>query len=381
MKFQHRQMIRNTLSGFLFLCFLANVAQAQEEAVPIILQNPSFEGIPAEGSKNAAFSLKGWNDCGAIGQTPPDIHPVAGGGQFGVVQTAADGRTFLGMVVRKDETWEAISQRLESPLLAGKCYEFSISLSRSQTYLSASAADENEKLEYTTPAKLRIWGGAGFCGRVELLAESALVTSYRWLEYNFRFEPKKTHNYIVLEAYFNTPTQFYYNGNILLDKASAIIPVPCTIEEPEVADLVEVPAEVEETPPPKPVILQELQREKLKVGQTIRIDQLYFAADSSAISPGSFEVLQEIYQFLSSNPEVVVEIGGHTNGIPSHEYCDRLSTERAKAVVDYLTEKGIPRNRLEYKGYGKRNPVDTNKTAVGRKKNQRVEIKILSFNG
>jgi outer membrane protein OmpA-like peptidoglycan-associated protein len=360
---------------FLFCFFTVNV-QAQDEAIPILLKNPSFEGTPVEGGKNMRFTLDGWNDCGAVGQTPPDIHPVPGGGQFGVTTKSADGQSYLGLVVRSDETWEIISQRLESPLLEGSCYEFTISLCRSEKYLSASAVDASQTLEYTTPAKLRIWGGAGSCNKAELLAESALITSYRWLEYNFRFEPKSSHNYIVLEAYFNTPTPFFYNGNVLLDKASAIIPVPCKVVEPEVAELPAV-----EEPVKKPKILQDLDRGKLREGQTIRIDQLYFAADSSAISANSSEVLAEIYDFLASNPEVVVEIGGHTNGIPSHEYCDRLSAERAKAVVEYLTEKGIPRKRLEYKGYGKRNPVDTNKTAAGRKKNQRVEIKILSVNG
>lgn len=365
----------------LFFCFLSGMLQAQEEAVPIILKNPSFEGTPVEGGKNSRFSLDGWMDCGAVGQTPPDIHPIAGGGQFGVTQKPADGQSYLGMVVRNDQTWEIVSQRLETPLMEGKCYEFSISLCRSDKYLSVSAVDTSQQLEYTTPAKLRIWGGAGICNKAELLAESALITSHRWLGYNFRLEPESAHNYIVLEVYYNTPTPFYYNGNVLLDNASAIIPVPCQVIEPEVA--VEEPAapEVVEEPVKKPKILQELEREKLTEGQTIRIDQLYFAADSSSISSNSYEVLEEIYDFLASNPEVVVEIGGHTNGIPSHEYCDRLSAERAKAVVDYLTEKGIPRKRLEYKGYGKRIPVDTNKTSAGRKKNQRVEIKILSFNG
>jgi len=365
--------MRSFFLVFSFCSFFIGAVLGQDEAMPILLKNPSFEGIPAEGSKNMRFNLDGWTDC-AVGQTPPDIHPVPNGGNFGVTQKPADGRTYLGMVVRQDETWEIISQRLESPIMEGICYEFTMSLSRSEKYLSASVNDETTESEYTTPAKLRIWGGAGICNKAELLAESALITSHRWLEYNFRFEPKKSHNYIVFEVYYNTPTPFYYNGNVLLDKASAIIPVPCKIEEPEVADVVEQPVV-------KPKILQELDREKLREGQSIRIDQLYFAADSSAISSSSNAVLQEIYDFLASNPEVVVEIGGHTNGIPSHDYCDRLSTDRAKAVVDFLTDKGIPRKRLEYKGYGKRNPVDTNKTAVGRKKNQRVEIKILSFNG
>lgn len=374
-----KKHVMRLLSLIAILSFsLAHALQAQdEEAVPIVLRNPSFEATPVEGGRNSRFSLDGWADCGALGQTPPDIHPMKNGGQFGVTQKPADGQSYLGMVVRQDETWELISQRLESPLLKGKCYEFTISLCRSDKYKSASSTDSTLEVEYTTPAKLRIWGGSGVCSKLELLAESALITSYRWLQYNFLLKPTQNFNYIVLEAYYNPMTPFFYNGNVLVDNASAIIPVPCKVEEPEAAPepVVEQPA------PPKPKILEELDRNNLKEGQTIRIDQLYFAADSTAVSPESFPVLNELFDFLSTNPEVVVEIGGHTNSVPSHEYCDKLSAARAKAVVDYLEAKGIPASRLQYKGYGKRNPVDTNKTAAGRKKNQRVEIKILSFNG
>lgn len=360
---------------------------------PIVLINPSFEGVPAEGSVNGAMP-NGWYDCGFPGETVPDIHPKEGAGAFQVTKEAFHGKTYIGMVVRENETWEMVSQRLSSPLKAGKCYEFSISLCRSELYVSPSRLDGEYK-NYTTPAKLRIWGGSGYCNRAELLAESALVVNTRWLTYNFRFEPKQAYSYIVFEAFYKTPTPFPYNGNILLDNASAIIPVPCDITKPEVPqEIAEVPEKpkntdkpvtpkpTDSTPVKKPKILKDLEDpSKLTKGQTIRIDQLYFAADSSAISKASYPVLEEIYDFLENNPEVIVEIGGHTNGIPSHEYCDRLSTDRAKAIVDYLTARGIPRNRLQYKGYGKRNPLDTNKTAVGRKKNQRVEIKILSVDG
>ncbi len=359
-------------------CFLALLlpAQAQEEGIPILLRNASFEAPPAEGGRNTRFNLEGWTDCGSLGQTPPDVHPVRNGGQFGVTQQPADGNSYLGLVVRQDSTWESVSQRLESPLRKDVCYEFSLRLCRSDRYRSASVADSSLEVEYTTPAKLRIWGGSGICNRQELLAESALVTSYRWLEYNFRLEPGQNYAYIVLEAYYNTLTPFFYNGNLLLDDASAIIPVPCIVETPTIA--AEDPAP---EPAPKPKILRELDRSKITEGQTIRMDQLYFAADSAAISAASYPVLDELFDFLAAHPDVTVEIGGHTNDIPAHEYCDRLSNERAKAVVEYLTAKGIDAGRLQYKGYGKRNPVDTNKTAAGRKKNQRVEIKILSVNG
>jgi outer membrane protein OmpA-like peptidoglycan-associated protein len=88
--------------------------------------------------------------------------------------------------------------------------------------------------------------------------------------------------------------------------------------------------------------------------------------------------LEEIYLFLKQNQNVTLEIGGHTNGLPSHDYCDRLSSARAKAVRDYLISKGINETRLTFKGYGKRRRIATDATVEGRTKNQRVEIKILS---
>lgn len=129
----------------------------------------------------------------------------------------------------------------------------------------------------------------------------------------------------------------------------------------------------------KPKVLPQLDMSSIEVGQTLRIEELFFQADSSEVEGESFAVLDEIYEFLSQNRNVIVEIGGHTNGIPSHEYCDRLSTERARNVAEYLYEQGISTQQIVYKGYGKRQPIATNMSASGRKKNQRVELKILGI--
>ncbi|MEO6692178.1 MAG: OmpA family protein, partial [Saprospiraceae bacterium] len=128
-----------------------------------------------------------------------------------------------------------------------------------------------------------------------------------------------------------------------------------------------------------PKVIPELDRTKLIVGQTLRINQLYFTADSSVVSNDSYSVLNEIYEFLKSNKEIIVEIGGHTNGIPPHEYCDKLSSARAKNVANYLYEKGIPVSQINFRGYGKRNPIASNETQNGRIMNQRVELKILEI--
>ncbi|MFN7119845.1 MAG: OmpA family protein, partial [Saprospiraceae bacterium] len=115
----------------------------------------------------------------------------------------------------------------------------------------------------------------------------------------------------------------------------------------------------------------------LRSGQTIRMEQLQFEADSSNINEISMPVLNELYDFLSENPAVFIEIGGHTNSLPPDEVCDRLSTARAKSVMEFLIQKGIEERRLSFRGYGKRVPIADNNTPEGRQQNQRVEIKIL----
>ncbi len=385
---------------------------------PITLSNASFEDIPRQ-----AQAPRGWYDCGFSGESAVDVHPasVLANGMpafFEVTNRAFDGNTYLGMVVRDNETYEAVSQRLiGGPLKAGQCYTFSIYLSRASNYVSVSKVEDVEA-NYDTPAKLRIWGGSSYCNRREIIAESAPVKNTNWLQYNFRFEPKSDHAYLLLEAYYKTPMLFPYNGNLLLDQAGKIVPTPCDEDIPE-QSIPEQPL-ASNTPtrpaPPRPgpparidsprtpapnngnattasngspvrpaakpneeSRLQGLTRADLKKGSIVRLERLFFKADSSAINATSLPVLDEIYTFLKANPDVVIEVGGHTNGRPPDEFCDKLSTARAEAVVDYLARKGIERARLYPKGYGKRNPIASNATELGRKRNQRVEIKVLSM--
>ncbi|TAK31747.1 MAG: OmpA family protein [Saprospiraceae bacterium] len=384
-----RTMIRSTI--FLLFAFLVwQPVFTQTKA--IVLTNPSFEGVPTDGTLFGVLPA-GWYDCGFSGETVPDIHPQVGGGAFRVKKPPYHGNTYLGMVVRENDTWEMVTQRLAmAPLDGGKCYEFSMYLSKSELYVSPSRVDEQKVVNYTKPAKLRIWGGSEYCNRDELLAESDLINNTEWRKYNFRFEPKRTHTHLVFEAFYQTPTLMPYNGNILLDNCSAIVPVPCD-EPPVVVGVTTPPATlgpgsatrnphvINKLPkqPAKQKILKALDRRTLRKGQVIRIDQLFFHADSPELVDSSYLVLNEMRDFLKENSDVVIEIGGHTNSNPEDDYCDRLSTARAKAVVDYLVGKGIPQEQLTFKGYGKRRPIAPNNTVAGRKKNQRVEIKVLDF--
>lgn len=345
------------------LVFTFSFAMHAQEV--ITLTNPSFEDTPAAGSPPA-----GWYDCGEKRfplESPPDVQPS---GDWDVTKPAQHGRSYLGMVVRENDTWESVSQKLNGSLKKGKKYSFSIYLCTSDIYKSATSRNRNTRVNYVTPAVLRIFGGQSYCDHgAILLAESKIVRNNDWQIYNFTFKPNRDISYITLEAYYETPVLFPYNGNILVDNASPI------------REIIDKNPKITNPTPPKAKensTIAALKSNKVKAGQIIRIDELYFQADTSNINPSSFNVLNEVFNFLKKNKNVVIEVGGHTNGVPSDAYCQRLSTARAKEVAEYLIKKGIQRDRVKYKGYGKSQPIASDKTATGRKKNQRVEIKILS---
>ncbi len=112
-------------------------------------------------------------------------------------------------------------------------------------------------------------------------------------------------------------------------------------------------------------------------GKIIILDQIQFMADSTEVTTKSIPVLNELFNLLKSNASLKIEIGGHTNTIPPHTYCDQLSTTRAKNIAEYFYMRGLTTNRITYKGYGKRQPLTSSTTEEGRRLNQRVEIKVL----
>lgn len=368
------------------LCFLATTSMVFSQKIQ--LRNSSFEGTPQHSS-----TPSGWYDCGQVEETPPDIQP----GSFKVTKAAADKKTYIGLVTRDNDTWEGLGQRLSSPMKAGQCYSFSISLARAEKYISLTKTTRVEE-NFNKPIRLRVWGGTSYCSKKEKLAESITIKHTSWKNYTFEFKPKGNYNYIFLEAFFE-PSLFPYNGNILVDECSALIPCDVVKDEPiaekpktqtppknqtKVKPKVTVepkPNEEPIKPPKKKVITPDLDRSKIEAGTIIQVNKLYFKADSFKIENSSFAALNEVYDFLVENPDVKIEVGGHTNGIPPHAYCDKLSNSRAKVVTEYLVNKGISKSRLSYKGYGKRKPITTNETKAGRAKNQRVEIKITSFRG
>jgi outer membrane protein OmpA-like peptidoglycan-associated protein len=122
--------------------------------------------------------------------------------------------------------------------------------------------------------------------------------------------------------------------------------------------------------------LKDILLQPTDVGTVVTLKNVFFDFDETELKPESFVELDKLVSYLQQNT-VRIEIGGHTDNQGSDEYNDRLSENRAKAVYDYLVQKGIPANRLQYKGYGMRMPVADNSTEKGRAANRRTEFKII----
>ncbi|RYY88618.1 MAG: flagellar motor protein MotB [Chitinophagaceae bacterium] len=115
----------------------------------------------------------------------------------------------------------------------------------------------------------------------------------------------------------------------------------------------------------------------IEVNASVVLRNIFFETAKFELKPESQVELDRVVQFLRDNPTVRIQLQGHTDNVGTAADNQKLSDNRAKAVVQYLAEKGIPATRLEAKGFGSSQPVADNKTDEGRAQNRRTELKII----
>lgn len=115
----------------------------------------------------------------------------------------------------------------------------------------------------------------------------------------------------------------------------------------------------------------------LEVGETFRLNKVYFQRGTSNLLDNSFSELDQVIEMMNENPNVKIELSGHTDNQGSSKLNLKLSQDRVDVVEQYLTEHGIEGKRIKGKGYGGTRPVASNASEETRKLNRRVEITIL----
>ena len=124
-------------------------------------------------------------------------------------------------------------------------------------------------------------------------------------------------------------------------------------------------------------IKRDLKLVPFEVGQTVRLNNLFFDFNQSILKSESYAELDRLVALLKASDKMEVEISGHTDNVGNDVSNKTLSNNRAKAVRDYLVSKSISAKRLKTVGYGKAKPLSFNDTEEGRAQNRRVEFTIL----
>ncbi len=296
------------------------------------------------------------------------------------IQAAHSGDAYCGIYCSKENYREYLQTELRSPLQAGKRYRVSfwVSLADKSPHAVATlgAFFSRERLSDTTWNILmqteEVWQPDD---RLQIIAkrcipqvtnpfDNILDNAQTWQEVSGEFTAKGGEQYLTI-GNFNAFNQSHVvessNGNPVLQGAYYYID-----------DVSVTCANCNETIPAKEVA-------PLRKGQVIRLKKIMFDTDKSELLPQSYKDLLDLITLLNEHPTMRLEVRGHTDNQGTVEHNRVLSESRAKAVVDYLISHGIAADRLEWHGYGKTLPIDSNDTPEGRQNNRRVEYQILAL--
>ena len=320
----------------LIICFLFQNTATTQEA--IFWVNPSFEGNPRYGNVPG-----GWRNCAFNSESPPDTHPVERG-NYGVEQKAFDGSTYVGMVLRDNGSAESLGQMLPKSLEAGRCYTFSLYLCKSEHLMSRSRKTGGPA-DYNQPVSLKIWGGVSPCGQKEMLAVSVAISHAGWEKYDFHFQPRSSLNWISFEVAIPGEGTEPYNGNILIDHATPILPMNCSTGELLVnIDTLQIPVyEFEYAGPSgggsnagkRPGKAYRVVKSEEELKEMVQVNFPLSGFDGGRLVPREEAGLREILFNLPAFPSQKLLFGLPDNG-------RKLNNKRKKAILNLVRSMQTP---------------------------------------
>lgn len=348
---------------------------AQHSYTQNIVPNPGFErygNAPIGWSYKGAYFgevMKYWFSAttsspdvyGPNVRVPRDWAEKGFGDQKAHGGNSMAGLTLYGCTNGKPHCREYIEIQLAEPLVPGQTYlieYWTTHLKKSLQINNLGAYFSETRIERKAEEFLNVQQ-AQYAARDIVEAPDG-----KWIKVSGTFKADKEYEYLLIGNFSDDAhTQFksyrddcfnyayYYIDDVLLKKVPPILTVPV-----------------------KP---DDLSRQKLEPGKPILLKNIYFEFDKDELMPRSFVELNKLLVILRENPNMVIEIVGHTDNIGDDDYNKYLSRARAKSVVFFLLESNIAPKRLRYKGAGEKQPVAANDTEEGRAKNRRVEFIVV----
>jgi len=130
---------------------------------------------------------------------------------------------------------------------------------------------------------------------------------------------------------------------------------------------------------PNSVVRRDLEMVPFKVGETVRLNNIFFDTGKATLRPESYRELDRVIKLFTYSPNLKIEINGHTDAVGSETSNQALSEARAKTVSDYLLSKNLSNDKITYVGFGESSPIADNDSEDGRQLNRRVEFKIVDL--
>lgn len=379
-------MKHHWISLALFMALSAAIP-LQSQTADNMIYNPSFEEhslcpekIDALGVMREADAW--WQPTGGSS----DYFNACGGRECSVPrnkmgnQEAHSGQAYCGIYCSQEAYREYLQTELKAPLAAGKRYRISfwVSLADKSPHAIAAlgALLTKERPEDSARGILMRREVAALAGngsqsiathyqpQVSNADASPLDNTKEWVEIGGEFIAEGDEKYLTIGNFLP------FNKSYVVAMQGSHLPLPGAYYYIDDVSLVCLDTAVAEEPAPQ---------EPLPVGTIVPMWDILFATDESEVLQQSYNELFRLKAMLEENPGMTIELRGHTDNQGTLEYNQRLSEARAKAVTDFLISHGIDKRRLSWKGFGKTQPVADNDTAEGRRKNRRVEYRVVSY--
>lgn len=332
-----------------------------------LVSNGGFE----KGKKGIFIaSAYGWKGMGTVDyyRSPLQNDMVAKPG-------ARSGKGYAGLRFQWDYK-EFMHTKLSEPLKSGVAYQYTMWVRLVNVKTVTMSLRAISGAFTTAPYKLSdVIDQSNSVGYYE---KKGIGPDYQWLEISGTYIAKGGERYLTIGNFsenvrkdfvkmrkfapFIFHEAYYFVDDISLVEGGGPVRKPQVVE-----DTVQVKH--------KPDTLIQMNPD-YKTGQVVKMENINFETGSSMLLASSFDELDQLAQLLEDNPKMEIQVNGHTDNQGDEKKNKQLSEDRAKAVREYITAKGV-KNRIVTRGFGSSKPLAKNNTEEGRSLNRRVEFVIL----
>lgn len=295
---------------------------------------------------------------------------------FNGEQTSDFGKGYAGFYLYAPDNYrEYLQAELTRPLEKGRTYQvsFYISLAERSDFAIKEFGVLFAKDKLAIPIKTELTKSHWYRqkGNAYTYMEIGYTNFYSdtqgWTPVRTRFVAKGTEKYMILGNFKNNARTRKFKTKYTAKQGAYYYVDMVEVQATEVADAASNENSFEITNQQK----GSFTLEKIHV-----FENLLFEFDHFEILESAVDEIHRIFDYLQANPALHIVISGHTDSKGPEDYNQQLSGKRAKAVADCLIRMGLPKKRIIWKGRGGEQPIASNDSKEGRKRNRRVEFVI-----